>query len=166
LNSIETYQEHLRDELAAVENEIKDRNRQVEMLAKRVESLKRAFALLDSEQLAIAELLRTSGQVPNGASGIPEVSTPPAAKVSAVKAAPQTAMRKAKASSAASSKPPRQLGVRAQKAARKHLDERVMPVERRGQVTGVGVGRSTGNGRNRLVLTEGGSLQAVARSRS
>jgi hypothetical protein len=32
-------------------------------------------------------------------------------------------MRKAKASSAASAKPPRQLGVRAQKAARKHLDE-------------------------------------------
>ena len=40
----------------------------------------------------------------------------------------------------------------------------VMPVERRGQVTGVGVDRSTGNGRNRLGLTEGGSLHAVARA--
>jgi len=39
-----------------------------------------------------------------------------------------------------------------------------MPVERRGQVTGVEVGRSTGNGRNRPVLTEGGSLHAVARA--
>jgi len=32
-------------------------------------------------------------------------------------------MRKANASSAAASKPPRQLGIRGQKAARKHLDE-------------------------------------------
>ena len=37
-------------------------------------------------------------------------------------------------------------------------------VERRGQVTDVGVDRSTGNGRNRLGLTEGGSLHAVARA--
>ena len=29
-----------------------------------------------------------------------------------------------------------------------------MPVERRGQVTGVGIDRSTGNGRNRLVLAK------------
>jgi len=39
-----------------------------------------------------------------------------------------------------------------------------MPVERRGQVTGVGIDRSTGNGRNRLVLAEGGSLHSVARA--
>jgi hypothetical protein len=36
-----------------------------------------------------------------------------------------------------------------------------MPVER---VTGVEIDRSTGNGRSRLVLAEGGSLQAVARA--
>ena len=40
----------------------------------------------------------------------------------------------------------------------------VMPVERRGQVTGVGIDRSTGNGRNRLVSAEGGSLQSVTRA--
>jgi hypothetical protein len=39
-----------------------------------------------------------------------------------------------------------------------------MPVERRGQVTGVEIDRSTGNGRNRLVLAEGGSLHSVARA--
>ena len=40
----------------------------------------------------------------------------------------------------------------------------VIPVEPRGQVTGVGIDRSTGNGRNRLVLAEGGSLHSVARA--
>jgi hypothetical protein len=123
LSSIETYQERLRGDLAAIEDEIKDRNQSIEALTKRIEGLKRALELFGSEQSAVAELLRTSGQAPNGASGILEVSTPPAAKVSAEKAAPPAAMRKAKAPSAASSKPPRQLGVRAQKAARKHLDE-------------------------------------------
>jgi hypothetical protein len=42
--------------------------------------------------------------------------------------------------------------------------KRVMTVEGRGQVTGVGIDRSTGNGRNRLVLAEGGSLHSVARA--
>jgi hypothetical protein len=123
LSSLETYQERLRGELAAVEDEIKDRNQQIEALAKRIEGLKRALELFASDQAAIAELLRTSGQAPNGAGGILEESDPPAAKVSAARAARLTSMRKAKASSAASSKPPRQLGVRAQQAARKHLDE-------------------------------------------
>jgi hypothetical protein len=40
-----------------------------------------------------------------------------------------------------------------------------MPVERRGQVTDVGIDRSTGNGRNRLVLAEGGSLRFGGTSR-
>jgi hypothetical protein len=123
LSSIETYQERLRGELAAVEGEIKDRNQQIEALTKRIESLKRALELFASDQAAIAELLRTSGQAPNGAGGILEESDPPAEKVSAAKTARPTAMRKAKAPSAASSRPARQLGVRAQKAARKHLDE-------------------------------------------
>ena len=34
----------------------------------------------------------------------------------------------------------------------------------KGQVTGVEIDRSTGNGRNRLVLAEGGSLHSVARA--
>jgi len=122
LSSLEAYQERLRGELAAVEEEIKDRNQQIEALAKRIESLKRALELFASDQAAIAELLRTNGQAPNGAGGTLEESDPPAAKVSAAKAAPRSVMQRAKVSSAASSKP-RQLGIRAQKAARKHLDE-------------------------------------------
>ena len=38
-----------------------------------------------------------------------------------------------------------------------------MPVERE-QVTDVWIDRSTGNGRSRLVLAEGGSLHSVARA--
>jgi hypothetical protein len=40
-----------------------------------------------------------------------------------------------------------------------------MSVEGRGWVTGVGIDRSTGNGRNRLVLAEGGSLSFGGTSR-
>jgi len=123
LNSLETYQERLHSELAAAEDDIKDHNQQIEALTKRIESLKRALELFDSDQAAIAELLRIDGQVPNGAGGILEESNPSAAKMSAAKAVRPTAIRKAKASSAVSSEPPRQLGVRAQQAARKHLDE-------------------------------------------
>jgi hypothetical protein len=39
-----------------------------------------------------------------------------------------------------------------------------MPVEQREQVTGVRIKRSTGSGRNRLILAEGGSLHSVARA--
>ena len=117
MNSIETYQERLRDELAAVANEIKDRSHQIEILAKRVEALKRALELFGSDQSAIAELLRTSAEAANGSRQMPEGSGPASAKVSAAKAAPRSAAPKAEASA------PRQLGVRALKAARKHLDE-------------------------------------------
>ena len=117
MNSIETCQEHLREELAAVDNAIKDHNEQIELLAKRVEALKRALELFGSDQSAIAELLRTSAEAANGSRQMPERSAPPSAKVSAAKAAPRSAAPKAEASA------PRQLGVRAQKAAQKHLDE-------------------------------------------
>jgi hypothetical protein len=64
MNSIETYQKRLRDEVSAVEKEIQSHNEQNEQLNKRLEGLKRAVELFASEEPAITELLRTS--IPNG----------------------------------------------------------------------------------------------------
>jgi len=58
-SSVETYQKRLRGELALVEQEIQTHNQQVETLNTRLEGLKRALELCDSEQSAVAELLRT-----------------------------------------------------------------------------------------------------------
>jgi hypothetical protein len=60
MNSVQTYQKRLRDEVAAVEKEIESRNEQIEQLNKRLEGLKRAVELFESEEPAIAELLRTN----------------------------------------------------------------------------------------------------------
>jgi hypothetical protein len=49
LSSLETYQEHLRGELGAVEDEIKERNQSIKALAKRVEGLTRALELFASD---------------------------------------------------------------------------------------------------------------------
>jgi hypothetical protein len=64
MNSVESYQKRLRDEVSAVEKEIQSRNEQIEQLNKRLEGLKRAVELFDSEEPAMAELLRTS--IPDG----------------------------------------------------------------------------------------------------
>jgi hypothetical protein len=58
-SSVETYQKRLRDEVSQVEQEIESHNQQVETLNRRLEGLKRALELCDSEQSAVAELLRT-----------------------------------------------------------------------------------------------------------
>jgi hypothetical protein len=58
-SSVETYQKRLRDELSQVEREIESHNQQIETLNTRLEGLKRALELCDSEQSAVAELLRT-----------------------------------------------------------------------------------------------------------
>jgi hypothetical protein len=58
-SSVETYQKRLRDELSVVEQEIESRNQEIETLNTRLEGLKRALELCDSEQSAVAELLRT-----------------------------------------------------------------------------------------------------------
>jgi hypothetical protein len=58
-SSVETYQKRLRDELSLVEQEIESHNLQIETLNARLEGLKRALELCDSEQSAVAELLRT-----------------------------------------------------------------------------------------------------------
>jgi hypothetical protein len=64
MNSVQTYQKRLRDEVATVEKEVQSHSQQIEALNKRLEGLKRAIALFESEQPAIAELLRTS--MPDG----------------------------------------------------------------------------------------------------
>ena len=77
MNSIDAFQKRLQDETATVEKEIQSHNQQIEALNKRLEGLKRAAELFESEQAAIVELLQT-GTV-NG-SGIPrEMPTSPAA---------------------------------------------------------------------------------------
>jgi hypothetical protein len=58
-SSVETYQKRLQDEVALVEQEIESHNQQLETLNGRLEGLKRALELCDSEQSAVAELLRT-----------------------------------------------------------------------------------------------------------
>ena len=58
-SSVEAYQKRLRDEVSLVEQELESHNQQIETLNTRLEGLKRALELCDSEQSAVAELLRT-----------------------------------------------------------------------------------------------------------
>src|SRR5216684_1148038 len=77
MNSVDTFHKRLREEIAAVEKEIQSHNQQVESLTKRLEGLKRADELFESDQAAIAELLQSS--IANGSGSIREMATPPAA---------------------------------------------------------------------------------------
>jgi prophage DNA circulation protein len=119
-DSVETFQKRLRDEVAAVENEIKACNLRVEALNKRLEGLKRARELFDSEPAAVTELLRTSTQAENGARNIQEPASAAAVKASARKSRPRSASRKLDAA-AGRAKPHRSLSAREQKAAQAHL---------------------------------------------
>ena len=60
MNSMDTLPKRLRDETAMVEKEIQSHNQQVEVLTRRLEGLKRAAELFDSEAAAIAALLQAS----------------------------------------------------------------------------------------------------------
>ena len=77
MNSIDAFQKRLRDETATVEKEIQSHNQQVESLTKRLEGLKRAGELFESDQAAIVELLQTS--IANGSGITREMATAPAA---------------------------------------------------------------------------------------
>ena len=79
MNSVDTFHKRLRDEIAAVEKEIQSHNQQIEALTKRLEGLKRADELFDSDQAAIAELLQTGVADGSGTTG--GIATAPAAKV-------------------------------------------------------------------------------------
>jgi len=72
-----TVQKRLREEIAAVEKEIESHSGQTEQLNKRLEGLKRAVDLVESEQPAIAELLRANLADRNGA--LPEIAAQPTA---------------------------------------------------------------------------------------
>ena len=77
MKSVDTFHKRLRDEIAAVEKEIQSHNQQVESLTKRLEGLKRADELFESDQAAIAELLQT--RIANGSGTAREMATAPAA---------------------------------------------------------------------------------------
>src|SRR5690242_12509983 len=79
MNSVDTFQKRLRDEIAAVEKEIQAHNQQVESLTQRLKALKRADELFDSDQAAIAELLQTN--IANGSGTAREIATPPVARM-------------------------------------------------------------------------------------
>ena len=126
MDSVETYQKRLQDGIATVENEINARTQQIEGLTKRLEGLKRALELFRSDQAAITELLRASigGEV--GPLATQPAAARPAAgsKVSSVpRLKPRLSPAKSATAFARSSRPPKQLGARAQKAARVQLNE-------------------------------------------
>ena len=58
MNSLDTFEKRLRDETATVEKEIESYKQRREALNKRLEGLKRAAELFESEQGAISELLQ------------------------------------------------------------------------------------------------------------
>jgi S-DNA-T family DNA segregation ATPase FtsK/SpoIIIE len=87
MNSIDAFQKRLRQETAAVEQEIHSHHQQLEALNQRLEGLRRAAELFESEQAVIVELLQTS--TANGA-GIPrELLTAPGAKLQKAAASPK-----------------------------------------------------------------------------
>jgi hypothetical protein len=59
VNSLDAFEKRLRDETATVEREIQLHNQQLEALNQRLQGLRRAGELLESEETAIVELLQT-----------------------------------------------------------------------------------------------------------
>ena len=53
MNSLDAFEKRLRDETATVEREIQSHNQQLEALKQRLEGLRRAAELLESEQRAV-----------------------------------------------------------------------------------------------------------------
>jgi hypothetical protein len=58
MNSLDTFEKRLNEETATVEKEIESHKEELEALNKRLEGLKRAAELFESEQGAISELLQ------------------------------------------------------------------------------------------------------------
>jgi hypothetical protein len=87
MNSVDTFKKRLREEIAAVEKEIQAHNQQVEALSKRLEGLKRADELFDSDQAAVAELLQAT--IDNGSGITRETATAPAATTQRAAANPK-----------------------------------------------------------------------------
>jgi chromosome segregation ATPase len=88
MNSVDTFEKRLREEIAAVEKEIQSHNQEVEALTKRLEGLKRADELFESDQAAIAELLQAS--IGNGSGITRGTATAPAPTTQRAAANPKT----------------------------------------------------------------------------
>jgi hypothetical protein len=132
MNSVDTFRKRLRDEIAAVEKEIQSHNQQVESLTKRLEGLKRADELFESDQAAIAELLQT--HIANGSGTAREMATAPAATMQ--RAAVSLRARAGTALHAASAGAQQQLGRRTQVGPGKMQTGRA-PASRNGGLTRV-----------------------------
>src|ERR1700730_4584523 len=126
MDLVRTYQKRLQDGIAAVEHDITARTQQIEVLTKRLEGLKRALELFRSDQAAITELLRTSIEAEIGPLATQSAAARPAAAStvsSSAKVKARVSPVKSATAVARSSRPPRQLGARAQQAARAQLNE-------------------------------------------
>jgi hypothetical protein len=77
MNSVDTFKRRLREEIGSVEQEIQSHNQQVEALGKRLEDLKRADELFESDQAAVAELLQAG--IGNGSGITRQMAAAPAA---------------------------------------------------------------------------------------
>jgi hypothetical protein len=89
MNAVDTFHKRLREEIATVEREIQSHNQQVETLTQRLEGLKRADELFDSDQAAITELLQAG--VTNGIAATRGMATVPAATMKKAVARPTAA---------------------------------------------------------------------------
>jgi hypothetical protein len=87
MNSIDTFEKRLNDETATVEKEIEFHKQQLEALNRRLEGLKRAAELFESEQGAISELLHAGAS--NGSAIARRIPTSPVAKAQTAITAPQ-----------------------------------------------------------------------------
>jgi hypothetical protein len=79
MNYLDTFEKRLHEETASVENEIESHKQQLEALDKRLEGLRRAAELFESEQGAISELLQAGSS--NGGVIARQMTVSPAAKV-------------------------------------------------------------------------------------
>jgi hypothetical protein len=87
INSVDTFKRRLRQEIVAVQTQIKSHHQQAEAMTKRLDGLKRADELFKSDHAAIVELLQA---IPANRSGVaPEKAVASASTTQRVPAAPE-----------------------------------------------------------------------------
>jgi TolA-binding protein len=89
MNSLDAFEKRLRDETTTVEKGIESHQQQLEALNKRLEGLKRAAELFESEQRAISELLQVG--TANGDVIARELPVSPTAKAQRAATSPKSA---------------------------------------------------------------------------